>query len=212
MSTLVRASVPTDEFVLSETFERLPTVEFDALGLVTDSTEGTIPLLRARRAEASRVRSALRADSATTAVELVSRRDRDSLFRVGWTPGKWSVVDRLAGESGAVVSARGTSDGWRFRVLFPDREEVSVAYGSCAEYGVSIDRIRSLDEPPASDGLRLTETQYTTLKTAFENGYYSVPRGLTLEELAAELGVSHQALSERLRRGHRTLVESVLDL
>ncbi|PSP72406.1 DNA-binding protein, partial [Halobacteriales archaeon QH_6_68_27] len=36
MSTLLSASVPTEEFVLAETFERVPTVEFDALRLVGD--------------------------------------------------------------------------------------------------------------------------------------------------------------------------------
>ena len=42
--------------------------------------------------------------------------------------------------------------------------------------------------------------------TAFEAGYYNIPRDVTSEELAAELDVSHQALSERFRRGHKQLV------
>jgi predicted DNA binding protein len=37
-----------------------------------------------------------------------------------------------------------------------------------------------------------------------------VPRETTLANLAAEIEVSHQALSERLRRGHGTLVERSL--
>ncbi|PSP52821.1 DNA-binding protein, partial [Halobacteriales archaeon QH_7_68_42] len=63
MSTLLSASVPTEEFVLAETFERVPAVEFDALRLVGDGAEGDIPLLRARGAETSRVRDALEGDS-----------------------------------------------------------------------------------------------------------------------------------------------------
>ncbi|PSP50724.1 hypothetical protein BRC67_09015 [Halobacteriales archaeon QH_3_68_24] len=70
----------------------------------------------------------------------------------------------------------------------------------------------SLDERASPGGVRLTDTQFATLETALESGYYRVPREQTIEELATELDVSHQALSERLRRGHRTLVETVLEL
>ncbi|MFC7142999.1 helix-turn-helix domain-containing protein [Halosimplex aquaticum] len=59
-------------------------------------------------------------------------------------------------------------------------------------------------------GFHLTDEQFTTVKAALDRGYYKVPREATLEELANELDVSHQALSERLRRGHRTLIENVI--
>jgi predicted DNA binding protein len=49
-----------------------------------------------------------------------------------------------------------------------------------------------------------------TVKAAVESGYYGIPRDTTLEDLATDLNVSHQALSERLRRGHRALIESVI--
>ncbi|ODR82855.1 DNA-binding protein [Haladaptatus sp. W1] len=53
----------------------------------------------------------------------------------------------------------------------------------------------------------LTEQQHETLRSAMEWGYYEIPRRATATDLAEELGVSHQAISERLRRGHRCLVE-----
>lgn len=46
--------------------------------------------------------------------------------------------------------------------------------------------------------------------TAVEDDY-GVPRKATLADLAADLDVSHQALSERLRRGHATLGQRALD-
>lgn len=39
-------------------------------------------------------------------------------------------------------------------------------------------------------------------------GYYDVPRTVTLTELADSLDVSHQGLSERLRRAHANLNRS----
>nr|WP_238532864.1 helix-turn-helix domain-containing protein [Halalkalicoccus jeotgali] len=37
-----------------------------------------------------------------------------------------------------------------------------------------------------------------------------MPRDLSMKELAGELGITPQALSNRLRRGHGTLVENAL--
>jgi hypothetical protein len=45
------------------------------------------------------------------------------------------------------------------------------------------------------------------LVLAVERGYYDIPRQCTTAQLAAVLGVSDQAVSERLRRGIATLVE-----
>ncbi|WP_435365156.1 helix-turn-helix domain-containing protein [Haloarchaeobius sp. DYHT-AS-18] len=46
----------------------------------------------------------------------------------------------------------------------------------------------------------LTQCQRQTLWLAYERGYFNIPRDTSLSELADELGVSSQAVSERLRR------------
>ena len=53
----------------------------------------------------------------------------------------------------------------------------------------------------------VTDKQRKALTRAFESGYYDIPRGVTTEELATDLGISHQALSERFRRAHKGLIE-----
>lgn len=55
--------------------------------------------------------------------------------------------------------------------------------------------------------LTLSECQREAMRRAYETGYYEVPREASLERDAEDLQVSHQALSERLRRGHRNLVK-----
>ncbi|WP_081461306.1 helix-turn-helix domain-containing protein [Halalkalicoccus jeotgali] len=54
------------------------------------------------------------------------------------------------------------------------------------------------------------DLQHDTLVTALSAGYYGIPRDLSMKELAGELGITPQALSNRLRRGHGTLVENAL--
>ena len=62
----------------------------------------------------------------------------------------------------------------------------------------------------ASTGV--VERPARALVAAFEAGYYNIPRDVTLEELADELGISHQALSERFRRAYEGLITAELDL
>jgi predicted DNA binding protein len=210
MSAFVKASVPADQFALAETFDQVPGVEFDAVRLVTHGSDRVVPLLWATNAETDIVADALASDSTVSSVELVSERNHDSLFRVAWTARVRFLTELLVAEGGAVVSARGTNDAWSFWILFPEREAVSSTYDACEEYDVRIDRIQSLEDCPSLGGVHLTDAQFRTVKAALEKGYYEVPRQITLEELAVELDVSHQALSERLRRGHRTLVETII--
>jgi len=48
--------------------------------------------------------------------------------------------------------------------------------------------------------LELTDKQREVLDTAREMGYFEVPRDATAAEIAEELDISPQAVSERMRR------------
>ncbi|WP_227376752.1 helix-turn-helix domain-containing protein [Haladaptatus halobius] len=56
----------------------------------------------------------------------------------------------------------------------------------------------------------LTDDQQEALALATEHGYYDVPRETDQSELAEKLGVSHQALSEWLRRGTKGILKKVI--
>jgi predicted DNA binding protein len=56
----------------------------------------------------------------------------------------------------------------------------------------------------------LTRAQREALGLAFDRGYFDVPRDGSLDEMATNLDISPQALSDRLRRGQRNLLEVAL--
>jgi len=58
----------------------------------------------------------------------------------------------------------------------------------------------------------LTAIQEKILRLAYESGYYEVPRGTSIAELAKKLGISPHAISETIRRAHKRLVERYLFL
>jgi predicted DNA binding protein len=52
----------------------------------------------------------------------------------------------------------------------------------------------------------LTDRQREVIQTAFEMGYYEVPREISSEDIAAELGVDPSTVAEHLQRAERNLM------
>ena len=82
----------------------------------------------------------------------------------------------------------------------------------CADSGVDFEllRLHELSQPMNGQQYGLTDRQYDALRTAWELGYFDSPRVSTLDTIATELGITQQSLSDLLRRGHDTLIESTL--
>jgi len=56
----------------------------------------------------------------------------------------------------------------------------------------------------------LTRSQRETLLLALEMGYFEEPRAVTLEDVAAEHGISQPAAGGRIRRGIRRLLTATV--
>lgn len=59
-----------------------------------------------------------------------------------------------------------------------------------------------------SGGAGLTDAQRAAVRTAYELGYFEIPRTATLDDVAAELDISASSCSERLRRAQTHLIEA----
>jgi hypothetical protein len=144
-------------------------------------------------------------------VTLLGDFEDEWLFRMEWVDHVDLIVEMLTHAEATILDAVGQGSQWRLRVLYPERSLFSDTHDFCEAHGLSFDvaSIRELDGEPAGR-FGLTTEQYEVLSEAAEHGYFEVPREVTLEELADRLGVSHQALSERLRRAIDALVEDTL--
>ena len=80
---------------------------------------------------------------------------------------------------------------------------------------VEVDRLATtstdlpLDEFAPVDVTSLTEKQREAMNLAVRRGYYANPREVDLDTLADELGISHQALSHRLREAEGSIFEQL---
>ncbi|MFC6941230.1 helix-turn-helix domain-containing protein [Salinirubellus sp. GCM10025818] len=101
-------------------------------------------------------------------------------------------------------------DGWRQTGWFTDREtfrEFSSFWQRNA--GFQLHRLtREGESEPPGDGL--TDRQDEALRIAYERGYFDIPRGASLEDVAAELDLSPSSVSERLRRAQTRLIEETV--
>lgn len=213
MSTIIEGSVPAAQFALWETAERLPETTFEAVRVVTDGAGGVMSLLWSYGGEQEVVTGALEADESIDGIRVRSRLHDATLYQLAWTTRVRVVTDLLVADRGAIVDAQCRGGTWTFRILCPERDAVAVIVEECDRYGIDlrIDRIYPMTDSSHAGRPILTDEQFETVEAALEHGYYDVPRTTTLTELSEELGVSHQALSERLRRGHQRLVETVLE-
>ena len=123
-------------------------------------------------------------------------------YRATWEGRAHRLLQRLIAADVTLLSARGWGGQWKLQLLASERNQIAKAHEIMVELGCNPEcrHVSTLDGETSQSGL--TDEQQEALVRAFETGYYSIPRDVTSKELAGELGISHQALSERLRQAH----------
>ncbi|WP_330632472.1 helix-turn-helix domain-containing protein [Halocatena halophila] len=211
MATHVTCHLPTDEFALSETLGSVSDLTLTCERIVGLGEKAATPLLRFRGPDLSTIESALSDDPTVDGFEMLTRTPNEALCHIQWNNRVCLLVRMLTTTEGVVLSGAATPRRWTFRLLFPSRDALSQLDEFCTTHNLSLD-VTTVEtwDGNGPDPLGLTADQYEALVTAFQYGYFKVPREIVLDELAVEMDISHQALSERLRRGHDTLIERVL--
>ena len=211
MATTAELRIPTDEFALRDTLSEVPDAVFELVQVVVHDAYHAIPYLWAMTDDFDALEAALAADSTVKDVALIERLDGEYLYRMEWDYRIRVLVHIIIEEGATILNARGREDQWFLRVLFPDRDALSQTHGFCEDSHLSVEvtRVYELDRT-RSGRFGLTEEQYITIMLALDRGYYDVPRRTDIQGLADELGLSHQAVSERLRRGHKNFVKNGL--
>jgi len=211
MSVVARLRVPAERFVLGEVLEVREGVRV-RLESVVPTGGSTIPYLWVPEGDADAVEDALRRSPLVERVRVVDDEGPETLFRVEWSPDVNGLVDLITRSEGALLEAEGTGDDWEFRMRFPERRHLSAFYRVCVEQGLEpeLEEVHGSVGSVAEDDPVLTEEQREALLVALEGGYFDVPRGVTLVELARRLGISDTAASQRIRRGLNSLLSATL--
>ena len=156
----------------------------------------------------------LDADTTVEDYAVIGGDDRRRLYQVRLSRrGQEQTASTCWAEANGQFLGATRNDGWwSVRLRFPNRESVQAFFECCADLdGVTASLLRLYETDANEDRpYGLSRRQLETLRIAFESGYFDIPRDAALDDLATELGVSDNAISERLRRGMRSILEATL--
>jgi predicted DNA binding protein len=198
VSLVAEFSLPRTDLLLG----RVPTdwtgrVEFER---VVSPPSTPLSLLRVS-GDAEAFAASARADAAVESLVELDDSPAGTRYRLSWSADAESVLRPLLREATVVEAAAG--ERWRFRFRFAEFDDLTAFRRRVDDADISLELRRLRDESRAEETeaeARITEVQRRTLTVAVREGYFEVPRSATLSDLAAELDVSKQAVSERLRR------------
>lgn len=211
MSVVLEVSVSAEAFQLGRVLAAPESVRIE-LERVVPLGDASPLYLWASGSQRSQFARSVRSRPAVDEFAALDRQDERTLYRLDWTCEAAGMIAAIKESEAAVVRARSESD-WTFQLRFPDEDRLSQFHERCSEADVPIriERInRSTGEPDLDHRHGLSSAQREALVVALERGYFATPSEVSLQELAAEFDISHQALSSRIRRGLEVVLSDTL--
>lgn len=211
MSVLIEFQTPAVDFELGQILSvgGQTSVELESL---VPSGGATVPLFWVHNAARDTFVESLQDHPSVAAATEVDRFDSRTLFSLDWDAARDKLFRGIQIHDGQLLSAVGTAETWEFEMRFSTHDSLSGFTTHCQNAGISQDilRVYNPTKPDAWPWYGLTEPQRVAICLGLEMGYYDIPRECTTQELADELGISDQAVIERLRRATQTLVTNTL--
>ena len=212
MSVILEFTIDDEDFSFGRILARPPEMQIE-IERVVPTGEMIMPFVWANGGDHEVFEEQVRAEPAVAELLALDRIDDRVLYRIEWADRPTDLLEGIAETDGVVLEAKG-NERWAFRLRFLDHDGLSAFHNFVLEQGlpIHIERTYTLSEGLDDPGhqLGLTQAQREALVLATERGHFDVPSEATLDELAEELGISRQALSERIRRGTGAVLGEVL--
>lgn len=221
MSVLAEFIIPADQFVLADTLTTIPEMRIEIKRVVGNESHVT-PYFWAFGEDFDTFEQALRDDEMVREVLTLEEQQEQSghdeeeeerFYRVTWEMSVPNLITAVSDAKATVLEAVSADGGrWEVKILFPSREALSEFREYCLEHDFSFQprRVYQPENPEEQAEYGVTPDQQEALEAAYYAGYFAIPRDRTLTELADDLDISRNALSARLRRGHRNLLSNTL--
>jgi len=212
MSVIADLSIDADQFLLGRLVADFPALSVEIERLVPTKRR-PMPYIWGYGKRLDEFVTAMAASEHVVAIQVLDEFEDRALYRIEWDDPAEAMIGGLA-ETGATILEAHSGDAWTVRVRFEDHRGLVTFDEYCTAQNITyrLERISSLsDAVGTTETASLTLPQHEALSLALEEGYFEVPRRVTLAELARELDISVQALSERLRRGTKMALDLVLN-
>lgn len=202
MTVLAELTIPSDAFTLGQVLGT-PGAQIEVLQAVS-AGQALPPYVRITgEYDATAFEHRVRNDTCVGDLTAVDRTFQTSLYRLEWADelnGLFTIIQ----EHGLIIeAASGTAKHWTLGLRAPDQAAIEAVRRDCHTTDIPITALAIIHRTDGLDGrlYDLTPKQRDALRLAFERGYFTVPREVSLTELADELDISRQAFTRRLHRG-----------
>ena len=211
MSVITEVRIPPDDFELGRilSLDSTSAIELETLVPTGDTT---VPLFWIYGAVDDEFLDTVRNHPTVNSVAKVDTFGDRTLFKMNWDASQDLLFQGISNHDGQILSATGTHKQWDFKLRFPTREALSQYRAWCKDANISVEPLRVYNptDPSTDPWYGLSDPQREALTLAVRMGYYDIPRGCSTKELADELGISDQAVTERLRRAIGAFVRHTL--
>ena len=211
MSVIAEISIPATEFELGRIMDlsESGTIELESL---VPADERAVPFLWVHDVDFGAFEETVTGHDAVGEIATIDAYDDRVLYTFEWSVENDGIFRAVRAVNAYILDATGTGDTWRFELRFPSHDAMSTFQDRCRDDGIGFEvlRVYNPSKPDLGPWFGLTDRQREAIVLAVERGYYDIPRGCTTVELAEELGISDQAVTERLRRAIVTLVSNTV--
>jgi predicted DNA binding protein len=211
MSVIVELQVPGEEFTLGRLLysQEGPHIEFET---EVPAGEESVPFFWLDEEATAAFEASVEAHDAVERLITVDEFPNRTLYALDWHAGEDCLLASIAEQDAQLLAAARADDVWDLEIRFPSHDALSAFQTDARANGIafSVQRLHNPTRPDDNHSYGLTDVQREALELAITRGYYAIPREVTTMELGEELGISDQAVTERLRRAIVALVSNTL--
>ncbi|QSX00989.1 bacterio-opsin activator domain-containing protein [Haloterrigena alkaliphila] len=214
MSIIAEFSVKSDDLALNHALTAAPQMIVEIEQVVATMEDRIMPYFWVSGGDHAEFEAAFQEDESVTNIAVIDEVEGAKLYRAEWTENVQTIIYAYVELGATLMQAVGKAEDWELRMRFDSQDALSEFQEYCNDNDISfeLNRTQEQEQPMASAQYDLTPTQRETLVTALEAGYYEVPRAVTMRELAEQLGVAQQTLSNRFRAAYSNLITSTLTI
>lgn len=212
MSIFGEFRVPPRALALSETFESEPGAVVQIDRVVASDMNSLTPYFIVSGVSNEAFEAAASSDESIESLQQIQDAETGTMYRGRWADHVESLAREYTSEGTSILKARGNVSGWVLRVRFDGRTQIGEFTSHLRDHGFSFDLVRLHEMTSSQTGSQfgLTPKQQDALVTAWQMGYFDLPREASMEAVADELDITPQSLSDRLRRAQKTLIGDAL--
>jgi predicted DNA binding protein len=211
MSVIAEFSIEANQFLLGKIIAEFPSVAVEIERVVPTGSR-VMPYIWGYGAELDEFVTATQEHPNVKSITAIDRADDQALYKIEWQGPTEQLIAGIAETTATVLEAH-SDDMWTFKIRFEDNEGLAAFSEYCSSHEIEyqLDRVSTLaDSGYFKQSYALTEAQYEALSLAVERGYFEIPREITYGELADQLDISEQAVSERVRRGTNKMLRTAM--